>query len=82
MAQKHPKIILLFETLCKKDQVERVQKALSFEGMINVDCQGQGGGLALLWKNKTEVTIDSYRMNHIDVKINIQGWSWFRLTGL
>lgn len=50
--------------------------------MINVDCQGQGGGLALLWKNKNEVVVDSFSTNHIDIRVSIQGWSCFRLTGI
>ncbi|KAK1399552.1 hypothetical protein POM88_009415 [Heracleum sosnowskyi] len=52
-----------------------------FEGALGVDCQGQGGGLVMFWRNKEEVTIQSYSNNHIDVLVNIQGWPPFRLTG-
>lgn len=80
--QKKPSIIFLYETLCKKDRVEGVQKHLGFEGMLAVDCQGQGGELAILWKTKNEVTINSYSINHIDAVVSILGWRSFRLTGL
>ncbi|KAK1364240.1 Endonuclease/exonuclease/phosphatase family protein [Heracleum sosnowskyi] len=36
----------------------------------------------MLWKNKEEVTIQSYGINHIDAKVDIQGWPSFRLTGI
>lgn len=61
---------------------KKVEKAIGFEGMIAVDCQGQGGGLALLWKNKEDITLHSYSINHIDVVVSVQGWNQFRLTGL
>lgn len=30
--------------------MDRVQKALKFEGMLVVSAQGRSGGLAMLWK--------------------------------
>ncbi|XP_074377687.1 uncharacterized protein LOC141719204 [Apium graveolens] len=77
-----PSIIFLVETLSKKDKVGKVKKAIGFEGMFVVDCQGQGGGIALLWKNKDEVLLQSYSINHVDVVVSLQGWNQFRLTGL
>lgn len=82
VSQKKPSIIFLCETLCKKDKIERVQKSLGFEGMLAVECEGQGGGLAILWKNKNEVSVASYSINHIDAVVDIQGWSRYRLTGI
>ncbi|GAV59752.1 Exo_endo_phos domain-containing protein, partial [Cephalotus follicularis] len=41
------------------------------------------GGLALLWKEELEVTIQSYSLNHIDA--TVEGWggqSKWRLTGI
>lgn len=50
--------------------------------MFVVDCQGQGGGLAMLWRNKDDLTVQSYSNNHVDAIVNVQGWNQFRLTGL
>ncbi|XP_074328105.1 uncharacterized protein LOC141666018 [Apium graveolens] len=47
--------------------------------MLAVDCQGQGGGVALLWRNKNEVSIRSYSLSHIDAEVMVQGWNKFRL---
>lgn len=82
LVQKKPSIIFLSKTLCKKEKAENVRKKIGFEGAFAVDCQGQGGGLVMFWRNKEEITLQSYSTNHIDVVVNIQGWSPFRLTGL
>lgn len=50
--------------------------------MISVECQGQGGGLAMLWKNANEATVQSYSTNHIHVIVYPQGSTSFRLTGV
>lgn len=82
MSQKKPNIIFLCETLSKQDQLEKVKKFLGFEGLLVVDCQGQSGGSALIWRNKEEILLHSFSKNHIDVEVSVQGWRKFRLTGL
>lgn len=66
----------------KREKVGNVSKKIGFEGVFAVDCQGKGGGLAMCWRNKKEITLQSYSSNHIDVVVNIQGWSPFRLNVL
>lgn len=60
----------------------KAKKMIGFEGMVVVDYQGQGGGTTLLWKNKDEVLLQSYSINHVDVVVIMQGWNQFHLTGL
>lgn len=81
VSQKKSNIIFLCENLCKRDRVERVKNFLGLEGMIAVDCQGQSGGVALVWRHHHEVSLKSFSLNHIDV-VSVQGWSTFRLTGI
>lgn len=82
MIQKKPNIIFLSESLCRKEKVENVRKRIGFEDACAFDCQVQGGGLARFWRNKEEITIQSYSANHINAIFGIQGWHQFRLTGL
>lgn len=82
VSQKKPNIIFLRETLSKQDQLEKIKKYLGFEGLLVIDCQGQSGGLALIWRNKKEISLRSFSKNHIDVEVSVQGWRRFRLTGL
>lgn len=37
--------------------------------MITVDSQGQSGGIAFLWQNKDEVSLNTLSRNHIDLVI-------------
>lgn len=78
--QKKPYIVFLCETLCKKDTIEKVKNLVKFEGAIAVDVEGRSGGITLLWRNQEEVQLLSYRRNHIDVEVDIRGWSKFRQT--
>lgn len=82
MVQNQPNIVFLCEILCKTEQVERVKDLLSFEGAITVESQGHSGGIALLWRNKNEVILNSLSKNHIDVVVELKDWNKFRLTGI
>ncbi|XP_074359607.1 uncharacterized protein LOC141699636 [Apium graveolens] len=54
---------------------------IGFEGAIAVEARGHSGGLAMLWKNKEKVTLNSLSNNHIDVTVEVHGLHKFRLTG-
>lgn len=58
--QKNLNFVFLSETLCKKERVAKVRDIIGFEGVHAVETQGHSGGLALFWRNKDEVTIQSY----------------------
>ncbi|XP_074359411.1 uncharacterized protein LOC141698585 [Apium graveolens] len=79
--QKKPKYFFC-EILCKKAAVEKIRRRLGFEGMVSVDTNGHSGGLALLWRNKKEVNLCSFRKNHIDaIVVSNEGLN-YRLTGI
>lgn len=78
--QKNPNFIFLCEIICKKEKVEYVKNKLGFEGSVTVESQDQSGGLALLWRNMSEVKVLSYNKNHIDVMVTIKEWEEYRLT--
>lgn len=50
--------------------------------MVVVEARGHSGGIALLWRNKDEVTLCSYSKNHIDVIVLPQDGMKYRLTGV
>ncbi|XP_074359588.1 uncharacterized protein LOC141699242 [Apium graveolens] len=64
------------------DTVEKVKNMIGFEGVVAVDVQGRSGGIALFWRRQDEVQLLSYSRNHIDVVVDIRGWSKFRMTGI
>lgn len=55
---------------------------LGFDGMIAVEANGHSGGIALLWRNKDEVSLNSISKNHIDVNVSTKEGLSYRLTGI
>lgn len=49
--------------------------------MIVVEANGRSGGLTLLWKETSQVTLRSLSKYHIDVEVTIAGLQPWRLTG-
>ncbi|KAK1378358.1 Endo/exonuclease/phosphatase domain-containing protein [Heracleum sosnowskyi] len=66
----------------KKSKMEWVHLKLGYQGMFVVDPIGRSGGLALLWKESEQVELLGFSQNHIDVKINMENGTSWRLTGL
>lgn len=50
--------------------------------MFVVDPIGRSEGLALLWKESEHVELLGFSQNHIDVRINMENGTSWRLTGL
>ncbi|XP_074346940.1 uncharacterized protein LOC141685753 [Apium graveolens] len=65
-----------------KGKMEKVRRALHFDGLFAVDSQGMSGGLALLWRVKDQVNLQSFSRNHIDIEIKVDGKEVWRLTGI
>lgn len=79
---KKPSILFLMETLINKTKLEPIKFHLGFHGMFVVDNMGHSGGLALLWKEGTEVNVTNYSCHHIDSTICLEGSDiHWRLTG-
>ncbi|MDV3146745.1 MAG: hypothetical protein Q8754_02860 [Sweet potato little leaf phytoplasma] len=71
----------MMETKLKGNEVDRVRRQLQFEYSLVVPSIRQSGGLMLLWRNETKVSIRSYSKGHIDAAIQEGCWSW-RFIGI
>ncbi|XP_060968619.1 uncharacterized protein LOC115710455 [Cannabis sativa] len=80
--QKKPNVLFLCETLCNKASMEGIRAHLGFEGSFVVEARGHSGGLALLWKDASEVVIQGFSFSHIDATIQMIGYSTWRFTGV
>uniref|UniRef100_A0A803NLR5 RNase H type-1 domain-containing protein n=1 Tax=Cannabis sativa TaxID=3483 RepID=A0A803NLR5_CANSA len=80
--QKKPNFVFLCETLCRRDQVEKVRVSLGFDGMVVVYVKGKSGGIALLWRHEEEVSLIRFVDNYIDVEVTVVGQLKWRFTGL
>ena len=81
VTQLRPSFIFLSEMLVKKSKVEQVCKKLGFEGCINVDPHGTGGGLTLMWKRECDIVIKDSCYYYIDFEVNIEQIGKWRYTG-
>lgn len=78
--QKKPDVVFLCETLYKKDKVEQIKIGLGFQGCFVVEARGHSVGLAILWRKQRDGKFLSFN-NHIDMKMAIEGYPEFRMTG-
>uniref|UniRef100_A0A803Q7L2 CCHC-type domain-containing protein n=1 Tax=Cannabis sativa TaxID=3483 RepID=A0A803Q7L2_CANSA len=73
----HPGMIFLSKTKLKEEAMERIRIVLGYDGCFVVAAKGKSGGLALLWKDPSEVSVKSYTVSHIDAVIeNGLGFEW------
>ena len=78
---KDPGIVFLSETWSTKEHMEHIKLKLNFNGLFTVTNEAKGGGLALMWKNNSDVWVDSFSSYHIDAIIKGGTEDAWRLTG-
>ncbi|XP_074351469.1 uncharacterized protein LOC141690581 [Apium graveolens] len=82
LVQKHkPSLIFLSETLANKNKIEEICKGIHYAGCYVMEAQGQGGGLALLWKNTGGVEIKGSSNHYIDFEVECTQMGRWRYTG-
>ena len=78
--EKAPKILFLMETKQSMDKMRRLQADLPYRCMVPIPSVQRSGGLALLWKEKMDLHVQTYSPNHIDALIYTDGNPTWRLT--
>ena len=63
-------VMFLCERKLTRHEMERVKEKVWLSCGMAVDSIDRRGGLALLWKDDTQVTLSSYNDRMIDVKMN------------
>ncbi|KAL9690969.1 hypothetical protein QQ045_011386 [Rhodiola kirilowii] len=66
VSASRPRIVGLIETKATKKRCEEVRLKLGFRCCFCVPARDRSGGLALLWKDESEVTICNFSCFHID----------------
>ncbi|KAA3483070.1 reverse transcriptase [Gossypium australe] len=65
----------------KATEFHRVQTRCRMQNGLVVNVEGRSGGLALMWTDEMDVTIQNYSKHHIDSIIMLDGSSNIRVTG-
>ena len=81
LVKKHsPTVVFLMETKAKDNFIKNLCSKLQLENVHIVPRQNTGGGLALFWKNGTDLHIQDSSPSHIDAVINPGVDDAWRLT--
>lgn len=76
-----PMVVFLMEVKVDREVVDKLKVKKNFEGLFYVPHVNNGGGLALLWKERDMVQLQRYSRNFIDVIISLEDLPKWRLTG-
>ncbi|KAL0402472.1 UNVERIFIED_CONTAM: hypothetical protein Slati_4277100 [Sesamum latifolium] len=77
-----PVLVFLSKTKCKWRKCENLKEKYNFFG-VNVDSQGKGRGLILLWRKDVNLVVHSFSYSHIDASVfNEEGLEGWRFTGI
>ena len=80
-----PVLVFLSETKASLNRIKGIQRKLNFTQGITVPSDGRSGGLAMLWKEGTDVSFKSGLNGHIDVVVcegaGAQPWRATRFYG-
>ncbi|KAK8356484.1 hypothetical protein V6Z12_A05G356700 [Gossypium hirsutum] len=77
----NPDIIFLSETKMNGNDFRRVQNKCRLQNGLTVNSEGRSGGLALMWKEGINVSIQSFSKHHIDSIVNLENNKIMRVTG-
>lgn len=53
---------------------------LQFEGCFSIDCNGYSGGIGVLWKMETQVSLVNYAQNYVHLEVTDTMHGMFRFT--
>ena len=67
---KDPLLVFLLEMKAGVSRIKGIQNKIDFRQGITIPSDGQSGGLALLWREGTNVRFKSYSNSHINVEIH------------
>ncbi|KAJ1255254.1 hypothetical protein BS78_K272300 [Paspalum vaginatum] len=74
-------ILFLSETKMKKRRLERFRWIIGLTNMMAHDGEGQGGGVAIFWRNGVRLQLESMSKYHIGMGVEEEIGSGWRFTG-
>ena len=63
---KDPSIVFIAKTWANEARLKQIKKDIQFDYLFFVPRVNRKGGLAMLWKNSINLSIESFSKNHID----------------
>ncbi|PPS08710.1 hypothetical protein GOBAR_AA11934 [Gossypium barbadense] len=81
LVANNPDIIFLSETKMNGNDFRIVQNKCRMQNGLTVNSEGRSGGLALMWKERTNFSIQSYSKHHIDSVVKVENNKNMCVTG-
>ena len=76
-----PTVLFLMETKLDVCGMESIRVKLGFKFCFSISCLGRSGGLALLWNDPAQITIQNFSQNHVDSHVQLVDGAKWRFTG-
>ncbi|TYH19505.1 hypothetical protein ES288_A05G357100v1 [Gossypium darwinii] len=80
-AANNPDLTFLSETKMSANDFRRVQNKCRMQNGLAVNSEGWSGGLALMWRDGMNVSIQNYSKHHIDSMVKLENNKIIRVTG-
>ncbi|KAB1671561.1 hypothetical protein, partial [Gossypium barbadense] len=80
IAVNNPDVIFLSETKMSANDFCRVQNNRRLQNGLAVNSEGRSGGLALMWRDGMNVSIQNFSKHHIDSKVRLDDNKTIRVT--
>ncbi|KAK8328755.1 hypothetical protein V6Z12_A11G273200 [Gossypium hirsutum] len=81
LTANNPDLIFLRETKMSANDFRRVQNKCRMQNGLAVNSEGRSGGLALMWRDGMNVSIQNYSKHHIDSMVKLENNKNIRVTG-
>lgn len=80
--KEDPIIVFLMETKLNKEWMSNIMDKCNMKHGLIVPSEGKSGGLALLWKERVTMEVQTYSQSHVDAVVDGgAGIKWWHLTG-
>jgi hypothetical protein len=77
----NPTVVFLSKTKLNSKAIDQLKWSMGFTHGVAVNSKEKSGGLALLWKDRVEVSVQPWCQYYIDAKIKWGDFEW-RFTGI
>ncbi|PPR87553.1 hypothetical protein GOBAR_AA33151 [Gossypium barbadense] len=81
LVANNPDLIFISETKMSANDFHRVQNKCRVQNGLAVNSEGRSGGLALMWRDGMNVSVQNYSKHHIDSMVKLENNKEIRVTG-
>ncbi|KAG4192918.1 hypothetical protein ERO13_A07G187699v2 [Gossypium hirsutum] len=81
LVANNPDLIFISETKMSANDFRRVQNKCRVQNGLAVNSEGRSGGLALMWRDGMNISVQNYSKHHIGSMVKLENNKKIRVTG-